>query len=39
MCDDLQVTIKLAKDMCPRTMVGMDIDHSLVKTAWKNLHR
>ena len=35
----LQVTIRLARDMCPKKIVGIDIDPKLVNTAWKNLHR
>ena len=31
--------MKLAKDMCPKSMVGIDIDNNLIKMAWKNLHR
>lgn len=31
--------MKLAKEMCPRKMVGIDIDPKLVNIAWKNLHR
>lgn len=35
----LQVTIRVARDMNPRRIIGMDIDSKLVGIAWKNLHR
>ncbi len=35
----VQVTIRLAKDMSPRRIVGVDIDGKLIRMAWKNLHR
>lgn len=34
-----QVTVRIAKELEPRRIVGIDIDGSLVKTAWKVLHR
>lgn len=34
-----QVTIQLAKEKHPRRVLGIDIDHKLINTAWKNLHR
>lgn len=34
-----QVTVRIAKELEPKRIVGIDIDGSLVKTAWKVLHR
>ena len=33
------MTIKIAREMKPRKMVGVDIDSKLITMAWKNLHR
>lgn len=34
-----QVTVRIAKELEPRRIVGIDIDDSLVRTAWKVLYR
>ena len=31
--------MSIARKFSPRKIVGIDIDHKLVKMAWKNLHR
>lgn len=38
-CNTGQVTIRVARDLHPRRMVGIDIDSKLINMAWKNLHR
>ena len=38
-CNTGQVTVRIAKEFEPRRIVGIDIDDSLVQTAWKVLYR